>query len=209
MNYDVGCRAANFVVGVSAPGGFSMSLPTSTVTVKPSSSRYVYASVTSPATAADGDYPLAFTVRRASDSVADTLTSYYKVYSSDTAAPTLYWVNPGDGSTISGASTTFTATLRGRPRGQEDRALRRRLLPLDDGVRQRGVQLPAAYDGERRWAATAHGDLQVLRLVRKHRRSGGELHRGLNEKSPRVDRGPFSLNARVAYGRNPSRKFLE
>src|SRR6266571_1940193 len=33
-----------------------------------------------------------------------SFTSYYKVYSSDTVAPTLFWPNPGDGQTISGSS---------------------------------------------------------------------------------------------------------
>jgi hypothetical protein len=30
--------------------------------------------------------------------------SYYKVYSSDTSAPSLFWESPGDGSSISGKS---------------------------------------------------------------------------------------------------------
>jgi len=128
MNYDVGCRSSNFVVGVSAPGGFVTSLSTSTVTVKSASTKYVYASVTSPASAADGDYPLAFTVKRAGGSDTGAFTSYYKVYSSDSAVPILYWVSPGDGAKISGTST-FSVT------SEDDHAVKRIELYVDGAYR--------------------------------------------------------------------------
>jgi hypothetical protein len=44
-------------------------------------------------------------VQRAGASAPDSsLTSWFKVYSSDTAAPTLFWPAPGDGATITGRS---------------------------------------------------------------------------------------------------------
>jgi Bacterial Ig domain len=139
MNYDVGCRSSNFVVGVSAPSGFATALAATTVTVKSSSSRYVYASVTSPATSVDGDYPLAFTVRRAGGSGAGTFTSYYKVYSSDSAAPTLYRVSPGDGATISGANI-FSVT------SEDDHAVKKIELYVDGAYRSTTVCDNVAYN---------------------------------------------------------------
>ena len=103
LNYDVGCGSATFAVNVSAPAGFSVSSPTNTVSLKSSSSGYLWTNVTSPNPVADGDYPLTVTVQRAGTQSAST-TNYYKVYSSDTVAPTFYWASPGDGTTISGRS---------------------------------------------------------------------------------------------------------
>jgi hypothetical protein len=105
MNYDVGCSAASFVVTVSAPSGFSVSIPTNTVSLRSGSSGYVWAYVTSPSTAAAADYPLTVAVTRAgASSQSASSTSYYKVYSSDSTAPTLFWANPGPGQAISSRS---------------------------------------------------------------------------------------------------------
>jgi Bacterial Ig domain len=106
-NYDVGCGSSTFTMSVSAPNGFSVSIPSS-VTLRASSSSYLYANVTSPSVIADGDYPLTVTLSRTgtSNSTASS-TSYYKVYSTDTTAPTLYWPNPADGMTVSGSSYQF------------------------------------------------------------------------------------------------------
>jgi len=104
-NYDVGCGTSSFVVNISAPSGFSISTPTATITLASGGSGSMTTSVTSPAGIADGDYPLDVTVARAGTSAAaGSLTTYYKVYSSDSAAPTLYWPSPGNGQTISGRS---------------------------------------------------------------------------------------------------------
>jgi hypothetical protein len=100
-NYDLGCGSSSFVISASAPTGFSVSVPTSTITLGSSSSAYLSAYVTSPAAIVEGNYPLTFTVRRVGTTdPTGTFTSYYKVYSSDTAAPTLYWPNPANGQTI-------------------------------------------------------------------------------------------------------------
>ncbi len=100
INNDVGCGSSSFVVTVSAPSGFSVSMPSSTITLNSASTGYVWAYVTSPATATDGAYPLTATVERAgSSSAAD---SAYKVYSTDTVAPKVYWTNPSDGGALSG-----------------------------------------------------------------------------------------------------------
>ena len=102
MDNDVGCGSSTFALSLSAPSGFSVSLPTTTISLKSGSSGYLWVYVTSPATAADGDYPLVAKVTRGGTS--GSFTSYYKVYSSDTVAPALYWQNPADGQTISGRS---------------------------------------------------------------------------------------------------------
>jgi hypothetical protein len=97
-----GCGSPSFAVTVSAPSGFTVSVPSSTITLNSASTGYVWAYVTSPATAADGDYPLTATVERAGSS--SSAASSYKVYSSDTVAPKLYWTNPSDGGALSGRS---------------------------------------------------------------------------------------------------------
>jgi hypothetical protein len=103
INYDVGCGSSTFAISVSAPDGFSVSSPANTIVLKSSSSGYLWTNVISPNPVADGDYPVTVTVQRAGTSSVSA-TNYYKVYSSDTVAPTLYWANPGNGTTISGRS---------------------------------------------------------------------------------------------------------
>src|SRR5262245_58278562 len=109
MNNDLGCRSSNFVVSASAPDGFAVSVPTSSITLNSGSSGYLLAYVTSPTWAADGDNPLNVTVQRAGSPAASAMT-YHKVYSSDATLPTLYWANPGNGSSISGRSYNVSVT---------------------------------------------------------------------------------------------------
>jgi hypothetical protein len=105
INYDAGCGSSTFTIKISGPSGFSVSIPTNTITLKSGSSGYVSAYVTSPSGIADGDYRLTATVERSGTSnSAASSNSYYKVYSTDTVAPLLYWPNPADGMTISGGS---------------------------------------------------------------------------------------------------------
>jgi hypothetical protein len=104
VNYDVGCSSSSFVVGVFTPSRFSVSLPTSTISLRSGSSGYLWAYVTSPSVIANGDYPLTVTVQRAGSTDTASTTTWYKVYSSDSVAPTLYWPSPGDGTTITGRS---------------------------------------------------------------------------------------------------------
>jgi hypothetical protein len=107
VNNDVGCSGSTFSLGVAAPAGYSVSLPTSSISLKSAGSGYLTAYVTSPSNAPDGDAPLSVSLQRAGISGAAATaasTTYYKVYSSDTVAPTLYWPNPGDGTAISGSS---------------------------------------------------------------------------------------------------------
>jgi len=114
LNYDVGCGSSSFTVTISAPSGFSVSFPTSTITLNSSAIGYVWAQVTAPGALADGDYPLTVSVQRvgatAANAASATTVSYYKVYSADTTSPTLFWVNPSQGQTISGRSYTFNAS---------------------------------------------------------------------------------------------------
>ncbi|HEU5211363.1 MAG TPA: hypothetical protein VFU10_01195 [Gaiellaceae bacterium] len=114
-NYDVGCGSSTFTVNVSAPSGFSVSIPTSTLSLASGTSAYLWVYVTSPSTASDGDYPLTVTAVRGDGSTAassGSFVSYYKVYSSDSVAPTLFWPNPGDGSTITGRSYNFAVSSK-------------------------------------------------------------------------------------------------
>jgi len=101
FNNDVGCGSSSFVVTMSAPSGFTVSMPSSTITLNSASSGYAWAYVTSSTTAADGNYSLTATVSRAGSS-SPAATSMYKVYSSDTVAPSLYWTNPSNGGALSG-----------------------------------------------------------------------------------------------------------
>jgi hypothetical protein len=129
VDYDAGCGSATFAVSVSAPGGFSVSLPTSSLTLKSGSSAYVHAQVTSPSGIGDGDYPITVTVARAGSSAAPAAapaTTLYKVYSSDSAAPTLYWPNPQDGATVTGKSYNVVVS------STDDHAVRKIELYLDN-----------------------------------------------------------------------------
>lgn len=98
-----GCSSATFTVGVSAPSGFTVSLPESSITLGAKTVGYLSAYVTSPAGAADGDYPIDVSMT-SSGSTVFSFTSWYKVYSSDSAAPSLFWPAPGDGAVVSGRS---------------------------------------------------------------------------------------------------------
>ena len=64
FNTDVGCGSASFAVTFSAPDGFGVSMASNTVTVDSASSAYVWATVTSPVVATDGDYVLSASVER-------------------------------------------------------------------------------------------------------------------------------------------------
>lgn len=124
INYDVGCAASSFTVTVSAPDGFTVSLPTNSISLRSGSSGYVWATVTSPSSAADGDYPVAVTVQRASQTAS--ATTWYKVYSSDSTAPTLYWPSPGDGATVTDRSYNLAVSSR------DDHAVKKIDLYLDN-----------------------------------------------------------------------------
>jgi len=126
-NYDVGCSSSSFVISLSVPSGFSASIPTNTITLKSSSSGYLWAYVTSPPLIADGDYALTATVQRAGTSATSApYTSYDKVYSSDTAAPTLFWPNPWGGEAITGRSYTIAVS------SSDDHAVRKVDLYIDN-----------------------------------------------------------------------------
>jgi hypothetical protein len=99
VNYDTGCATSSFSVSATAADGYSVSIPVSTISLKATTQGYIWAYVTSPTTAADGDSPVTFSLTRSGTS-AGSYTTYYKVYSSDTTAPILYWNNPYDGQVI-------------------------------------------------------------------------------------------------------------
>jgi hypothetical protein len=112
FNNDVGCGSTSFTVDVAAPAGFTVSIPTNTITLASASTGYVWAHVTSPASAADGSYVLTSSIQRAGASAVASGTSYYKVYSSDTVVPKIFWENPTDGGAVSGSPVYvgFTST---------------------------------------------------------------------------------------------------
>jgi hypothetical protein len=109
INNDVYCSSSTFSLSLSAPSGFSTSMPTNTISLKSTTNGYLFAYVTSPASSADGDYPLTVTALRSG--TGTSTSSVYKIYSSDTVAPTLYWENPASGTTVSG-SYGFTVSSR-------------------------------------------------------------------------------------------------
>ena len=129
INYDQGCPASTFVATLSAPNGFAVSFPTTSISLKSGTSGYLMASITSPAQIPDDDYPVTVTVQRAGSSGSSaSFTSYYKVYSSDSTAPTVYWPNPGDGQTLTGSSYNFTAS------SSDDHSVQRMELYIDGAL---------------------------------------------------------------------------
>jgi Bacterial Ig domain/NPCBM-associated, NEW3 domain of alpha-galactosidase len=128
IDEDSGCSSSSFLMSVSAPTGFSVNVPTSTVSLKPGGYAYLWAYVTSPDGAADGDYPLTVSVTRAAAPGA-AATTYYKAYSTDTTAPTLFWANPGDGVTLSGSSYNVAVW------SSDDHAVQRIELYIDGAYR--------------------------------------------------------------------------
>jgi hypothetical protein len=111
INYDVGCAASTFIVDVQAPNGFAANVPTTTISLKAAKTGYLWAYVTSPLGATDGDYPLTVTVRRSNTSgPVGSFTSYYKVYTSDGTDPTIFWANPGDGQVLNTRTVNLTAS---------------------------------------------------------------------------------------------------
>jgi hypothetical protein len=129
-NYDVGCGSSSFVISLSAPAGFSVSIPTNTTSLSSSSSAYVWAYVTAPGTIAAGDYPLTVTAQRSGTAPLSTpYVSFYKVYTSDNVAPTLFWANPGPGATITGKSYNVTVS------SSDDHAVKKIDLYIDNVYR--------------------------------------------------------------------------
>ena len=104
-----GCGSSTFTLSVSAPSGFTVSVPTSTVSVGSTSYAYLWAYVTSSSTAAAGDNTLAVTALRTTGP-SGSAAPVYKVYTSDGTAPTLFWPSPGDGATISGRSSNISVS---------------------------------------------------------------------------------------------------
>src|SRR5205085_2887994 len=80
-NNDSGCGSSTFAFTVTAPGGFSVSVPTSTVSLVSGSYAYVWAYVTPPAGVADGDYTLTVSATRTNGPSTSVATAY-KLYSS-------------------------------------------------------------------------------------------------------------------------------
>ncbi len=147
VNNDVYCSSASFVVSLTAPAGFSVSMPTATISLKSTTQGYLWAYVTSPSGAADGDYPLALTAQRAGATAgtANALassTTYYKVYSSDSVAPTVYWPNPYDGQTLSGSSYNFVVS------SNDDHAVKKIDLYIDNAYQTTTTCQDISYDCE-------------------------------------------------------------
>src|SRR5262245_14703951 len=142
VNYDTSCSSSSFVVSLRAPDDFAVSIPTNTISLSSGATGYVWAYVTSPSVVADGDYSVTATVTRAGGSGTESTGSfvtYYKVYSSDDVAPTLFWASPGDGMTITGRSYNISVSSR------DDHAVEKIDLYIDDEFRSTTVCDGVAY----------------------------------------------------------------
>jgi hypothetical protein len=124
-NLDVGCGSTTFSFSLSAPSGFTVEVPTSSISLRSGRSTYLWAYVTSPSTAADGDYPLTATLTRSASGDTASQVALYKVYSSDSTPPTLFFSNPADGETLSGSSYNFAVW------SNDDHAVQRIELSID------------------------------------------------------------------------------
>ncbi len=130
INYDIGCRASTFGINIKAPNGFTVELPATSISVSASNSKYVYAYVTSPVATADGDYALTVTVTRSGSTFNTGSTdTKYRVYSSDSVSPTLYWPSPDAGATVSGSSLNFAVS------SNDDHAVKSIELYIDGAYR--------------------------------------------------------------------------
>jgi hypothetical protein len=123
-NADSGCGSSTFAFTVTAPSGFSVSVPTSTVNLGSGSYAYVWAYVTPPAGAATGDYTLTVSAAR-TNGPSTSVATMYKLYASDTTAPTLFWPSPADGTTVSGRSYNVSIS------SSDDHAVKKIDLYLD------------------------------------------------------------------------------
>jgi hypothetical protein len=115
INQDAGCASSTFLLSVTGPAGFSVTIPTSAISLKSGTGGFLLASVTSPSVIVDGDYALGVSVQRAGPTTSvgasySSATTYYKVYSSDISAPRLFLANPYAGQSISGHSFTMTVS---------------------------------------------------------------------------------------------------
>jgi hypothetical protein len=221
FNYDVGCSPSSFTVSLSAPSGFSVSLPASSIRLESGSSGYLYAYITSPSVIADGDYPLSATVR-ASSGRSGSATSWYKVYSSDSAAPTLFWPGPGNGTTIARGSYNVAVWA------SDDHSVKRIDLVLDNAYvagRQRVTTSPtttrSTTPGPRPSASIRRRSPRTTgwgtrRRCRRRSQSPDEMRGGRFSPAPSfprplianvVVRGPFRL--RVDHHRARVRARLE
>jgi Bacterial Ig domain len=110
-NQDVNCRAARFNLASTLPSGFTMDMPTTSLSIKSSSFALLHLHVTSPATTADGDYAFQEKVWRDLDPSSEGFgNSIYKVYSKDTQPPVFGWWSPADGQTVAD-NPAFTVSL--------------------------------------------------------------------------------------------------
>jgi hypothetical protein len=116
-NFDQNCGTSTFNITVTAPDGFLVENAIQTVTLDSGTNRdystinkdfEVY--ITSPAGLGDGDYPITITATKqdgTTNKSATDATSYYKVYSVDTTAPTMMWKSDLNGKTVSVSDRTL------------------------------------------------------------------------------------------------------
>jgi hypothetical protein len=126
---DSGCGSGAYTMTVSAPDGFTVSIPTSSFTLRAGGSVYLWAYVTSPSLAADGNYALTVTVTRSGAGGSTSQVTNYGVYSSDSTEPTLWFNNPANGEVLSGNSYTFAVWTK------DDHAVQRVELYIDGALK--------------------------------------------------------------------------
>jgi len=137
---DVGCGSTTLTFSVSAPSGFTVEVPTTSVTLRAGTSTYLWAFVTSRGTAAAGDYPLTATATRSAGGATTAQTTLYRVYTSDSTPPTLFFSNPADGEAMSGSSYTFAVW------SNDDHVVQRIELYIDGVYRATSICQDISYN---------------------------------------------------------------
>ena len=141
---DTGCGSTTFTMTVTAPSGFTVSVPTSSFSLRSGSSTYLWAYITSPDPSADGAYPVTVAVTRSASGASASAMSgsqvtTYDVYSSDSAAPTLWYNNPADGEVLSGSSYTFAVWTK------DDHAVQKVELYIDGAYKTTATCTDVSY----------------------------------------------------------------
>ena len=102
------CSSATVTATFSVPSGFTVEPSSVSANLKSNTSKFLTVSITSPSDIVAQDYPVYATAAARTSSGADvtgnSVTSYYKVYPSDTVAPNAYWQNHLSGDSVSGTA---------------------------------------------------------------------------------------------------------
>jgi hypothetical protein len=180
INADVGCSSSSFLVTLSAPSGFSVSIPTSSIGLNSGASGYVghrhlaaaFGRRQLPADR-DGHAGRKLEPRRIRHDLLQGLLHRHR-----RAVPLLG--RPGRRTGDQWQVVQFHGHGERRSRGPKDRALHRQHPPGYTSLQRHRVRLRYLYaDIAQRPPGAAHRDLRCLRLARKRSLPDGLLHRQL------------------------------